>query len=419
MTIHSRPIVYTCGAGVAEAIQSLGRAEDVKFSPDEKSIAVAGFHRNQILLLDVEIIEPEGEVKIHIPRHTVLTCSDFRYPHGVTWMNGNTLIVANREGDIVVVNTPTAQRTNEDVVTIDALGKIKSQPGGVVQSPGSVTVKALGKNFHEILVCNNYSHHVSRHLVAVDRQFEVVGSSAFLAKGLSIPDGISCSTDGRWIAVSNHNDHSVFIYENGPDLSINSAPAGRLTGMDYPHGVRFATDGCAILLADAGAPYVYVFETTKSDWAGERAPATRFRVMDEETFQRGRHNPQEGGPKGIDLTSSNRVLAVCSEELPLTFFDLGVQFANARARQQVSPAAIHADNGSEMLPAFVRHYLASSTIAEADAREEAYRLRSELRAFRKPRKTRLTLIAEECGRIGRQATRLSNRLFGVPDHRAR
>ena len=47
-----------------------------------------------------------------------------------------------------------------------------------------------------------------------------------------------------------------------------------------------------------------------------------LRVLDEDTFQRGRHNPAEGGPKGIDVDVRSRVLAATCEEMPLAFFDL-------------------------------------------------------------------------------------------------
>jgi hypothetical protein len=44
--------------------------------------------------------------------------------------------------------------------------------------------------------------------------------------------------------------------------------------------------------------------------------------MDDETFARGRHNPQEGGPKGIEVDPRTNVLVMTSECTPLSFFDL-------------------------------------------------------------------------------------------------
>jgi hypothetical protein len=44
--------------------------------------------------------------------------------------------------------------------------------------------------------------------------------------------------------------------------------------------------------------------------------------MDDETFERARHNPQEGGPRGIDLDPRTKLLIVTSESTPLAFFDV-------------------------------------------------------------------------------------------------
>ena len=44
--------------------------------------------------------------------------------------------------------------------------------------------------------------------------------------------------------------------------------------------------------------------------------------MDDTVFGRGRNNPQEGGPKGIDIDPRGQVLAVTCEFQPLAFFDL-------------------------------------------------------------------------------------------------
>jgi hypothetical protein len=51
--------------------------------------------------------------------------------------------------------------------------------------------------------------------------------------------------------------------------------------------------------------------------------------MDGETFARGHHNPQEGGPKGIDLHPRVNVLAVTAESMPLAFFDLDAALEQA------------------------------------------------------------------------------------------
>jgi len=44
--------------------------------------------------------------------------------------------------------------------------------------------------------------------------------------------------------------------------------------------------------------------------------------MDDETFLRGRKNPEEGGPKGIDIDSDANVLVTTSTEQALAFYDV-------------------------------------------------------------------------------------------------
>jgi len=44
--------------------------------------------------------------------------------------------------------------------------------------------------------------------------------------------------------------------------------------------------------------------------------------MDDETFSRGYYNPEEGGPKGLDIDCDKGILAVTSEMQPLAFFEI-------------------------------------------------------------------------------------------------
>ena len=53
--------------------------------------------------------------------------------------------------------------------------------------------------------------------------------------------------------------------------------------------------------------------------------------MDDATFLRGRYNPEEGGPKGIDVDRDMSVLATTCEHQPLAFFDLGRDTGQAQA----------------------------------------------------------------------------------------
>ena len=44
--------------------------------------------------------------------------------------------------------------------------------------------------------------------------------------------------------------------------------------------------------------------------------------MNDHDFKLGRYNPQEGGPKGIDITNDNALFVTTNECQPIAFFDL-------------------------------------------------------------------------------------------------
>jgi hypothetical protein len=68
--------------------------------------------------------------------------------------------------------------------------------------------------------------------------------------------------------------------------------------------------------------------------------------MDEATFERGHFNPEEGGPKGLALDRSSRVLAVTSEYQPLELFS--VDALMRACSQQTSCAQKRHDVGTEL-----------------------------------------------------------------------
>jgi hypothetical protein len=134
------------------------------------------------------------------------------------------------------------------------------------------------------------------------------------------PDGVSVSEP--WIAISNHNTHSVLLYENTGSLNEYSEPNGILRYAHYPHGLQFTSDGRFILVADAGAPYVHIYMKDGSGWRGVRSPFKSLRVLNDEDFFRGRTTVHQGGPKGIDIDNSMSTFVTTCEVLPLAFFDL-------------------------------------------------------------------------------------------------
>ena len=77
------------------------------------------------------------------------------------------------------------------------------------------------------------------------------------------------SIDNEWIAISNHDAHVVLVYRWTPSLNEQSEPDAVLRGTIYPHGLQFTPDGRHLIVADAGRPYVNVYERQ-----GERGVAS-------------------------------------------------------------------------------------------------------------------------------------------------
>lgn len=323
---------------VRKAIEAIGRTEDVHFSPSNRMLAVAGFRKNEILILDVNLAR---EV-IKIPSALTLQSSDFSFPHGTFWLDENRLAVANRGGAVAIVAVP--DRANERRASVSALLTLKSDHLDLLSVPGSVSAHRLGRHLIELMVCNNASHTVTRHLLHDQGGVAVLSSEIVAREGLSIPDGVTYDSSRTWVAVSNHNDHSVYVYRV-EDLGKLDRPSAVLRGMSYPHGLRFSADARLLFVADAGAPYIHVFSPGEKGWNGALAPVDSIRAVDEETFLRGRDNEQEGGPKGVDVGANGSILVASCHQQPLAFFWIGglTNGPGAAPQQQMPNAATEPD----------------------------------------------------------------------------
>jgi hypothetical protein len=303
---------------VLDVVGRLGRTEDIKFSPNYQRFAVAGFSANKVVLFDFSV-EHGPERKLMLTGASEIFSESFDYPHGLDFIDDDSLIVANRNGSACILRLP--KRTN-------GAGHYEISPSGAIaerdllDSPGSVSVNMLSRGRYEVLICDNFGHKITRHMVTTAGCYSVQDSSVLLQKHIDIPDGICVSNDRRWIVVSNHNKHCVFVYSNDGSLNASTDPRGILKGIYYPHGLRFTADGRCLLVADAAAPFVRIYKSDHANWQGVHYPFSSYRVMSDEIFMQGRGNPQEGGPKGIDIHESAQIFVTTNELQPLAFFDL-------------------------------------------------------------------------------------------------
>jgi hypothetical protein len=323
-------IQYTAQQSVTDAVDSLGRTEDVRFSPSNRRLAVASFIRNRIVVFDIDIASSSGATQVALTGGVELASSALQWPHGLDFIDDNILIVTSRGSDVALFKLPPGE---EIVRTHDVLPIARWPANGtsLLNAPGSVAVTHVKQDVGEVLICNNDGHTVTRHLLDLAADGALRKSEILLNKYLNGPDGVSLSPDRRWIAVSNHTTHNVLLYENSPALNSDARPDGILRSIYYPHGLRFSADGRYLLVADAGAPYLHIYAQDPDQWRGVRHPIGTVRIMDDVVFQRGRCNPENGGPKGLDIDACSNILVVTSECQPLAFFDVPLLLQHAFA----------------------------------------------------------------------------------------
>ncbi len=306
---------------IRAVIAAIGRTEDVRFSLDNRRLLIAGFAASKLLVLEIAVVASRGVPVVRLDGAIEIASPDLQEPHGVDFAGPDHVVAANRGGTVQVFRLPAgAPGVRRVTVAAEPLGR----SGGFehVETPGSVAVVPVHGGRYRVLVCNNFAHHVTRHRLLLGKRPAIRKSAVLIRAGLNVPDGIAVSPSRRWIAVSSHFTNSVMIYRAGWTLGADTAPAGELVEAGFPHGVRFTADGRFVLVADAGSPVVRVFAANGDDWSGARGPARTVRVLDDDAFQRGHINPEEGGPKGIDVDAASRVLATTCAEQPLAFFDL-------------------------------------------------------------------------------------------------
>jgi hypothetical protein len=313
-------IAFKASEAVRAALADIGRTEDLRFSPDNRLLAIAGYARKRCLILRIDVETGADGPGVILHNFMELTSDSMGEIHGLDFIDDRTLAIANRDGLVALFALPREEPAGQ-CREIAAIRRVKGGRSCKLNSPGSIAVRLESHGRVSLLVRNNYTHLVTRHVVNRWLGYRATSNQLLLKHGLDIPDGIAISHDGQWIAVSSHGTQDVKLYRMSPSLGPDSKPAGVLQNAGYPHGVRFTADDRHIVVADAGSRMVHVYAGS-GDWTENRAPARSIAVLDEETFLRGRASPEEGGPKGLDIDRSNSVVAVTCEEQTLAFFPL-------------------------------------------------------------------------------------------------
>ncbi len=327
--------------GFADARYDTLRTEDVKFSPSGNLLAIVS--KDIIILSRIDTASSPvrilKSIEIFSPS---LTCA-----HGIDFVREDIMVVANREGWVTFYKVP-AFETWTASTTMDCIHELESAWFGekgtrrksgtrVVRcGPGAVRVR----NGHLFTGTNNVNT-VTRHALHLDGDTIATGDECLAAQdGLEIPDGVSTSRDGRFMAVSNLHYGNVVIYDLA-SLTIRC----RLSDADlhHPHGLCFSASGDSLYVADAGNRYVHWF-ATGDDWLTSiQASAQKVAAVEPWAFDLTKaETPEdvrylEGGMKGIDLDPTGRIIATTCRHQTLRFFE-SFSEAPGLVRERASPA---------------------------------------------------------------------------------
>lgn len=144
-----------------------------------------------------------------------------------------------------------------------------------------------------------------------------------LKYGVHRPDGLAFSQCGTWLAIANHGNHTVSIYQRRKSilsrLKLKYGPRPvtiiKDPGFRYPHSVAFTPETNHLVVTNAGANYFSVYRPkrrfSKMRWS--QSPVLQKIIGPDNIFQEvNARNKMEGGPKGVAIHKN--CLAVCSPE---------------------------------------------------------------------------------------------------------
>lgn len=299
------------------------RSEDVRFSPSGRLLAVLAT-QGKILLFTVDTIARPVRAEFL----TALVSSDLQAPHGLDWIDEETLVVANRRAGIAFLRVPRVHQweleteiaafTTVQPHWFGAPGEMRPLPTrSIMTGPGSVRIHG-----ESIYVTCNKANTVTRHRLLEGPSCDEGTLAA--QEGIEIPDSVAITRDGAWLAVSDHGHSRVLIFRPG-----ETSPCGQLSdpGLRHPHGLAMVRNGKLLIVADAGGRGLYVFYAPDGTWdVVQTAAASQTEGVAEAVFDRVRsETPEivralEGGTKGVDVSKDDRVVVSTCRGQTLRFY---------------------------------------------------------------------------------------------------
>ena len=150
-------VKYNTSAKIKNILESIGRTEDIKFSPDNKRFAILEYLENKIHLLGIDIDRNVSPPEISITTYSLIKSSNLKNPHGICFLGNDHIIVCNRFGDVSIFKIPYhVDETNEFDIKAERIISGKGYITAKVKTPGSVDCYQISDKSYRIFICNNY-----------------------------------------------------------------------------------------------------------------------------------------------------------------------------------------------------------------------------------------------------------------------
>ncbi len=299
------------------------RFEGIAYSPSGNTLAVAASDRDTILFY-----RRQSDGRFEDQPYSFLSFdAGIKYPHDLSFTECDgydLLAVAQRWSALTVFR----RRHDADYFEREPVFEINGRKSRLNYSDGAAFVPP---NSSHIAACNLRSNTVSFYEWTPGPSPTFKREPVFELKheSISSPDGLAFSSCGRWLAVANHGDQTVAIFErSAPGLPEYSAPPVVILSdesLQYPHSLCFIPDSDHLVVTNAGANYLSVYEpqndVDKRTW--NSSPVVKKVIGPDSFFKEiNATNKMEGGPKGIACHDKN--LAVCSPSHGVQIFSFDI-----------------------------------------------------------------------------------------------
>ena len=102
-------IDFRASDAVRAVLSAIGRTEDVRFSPDNRLLVIAGFALNRCLILRVAVGPTPAGPLVTADDFMELTSDSIGAVHGLDFVEDRTLVVANRDGMVSILRLPAGE----------------------------------------------------------------------------------------------------------------------------------------------------------------------------------------------------------------------------------------------------------------------------------------------------------------------